>query len=86
MRLEVIDRRLRQEDVVAPPVCRDRVRVDPFFSAAGFQPGPSGAFNSAASGPDKELPVEYDEHAECYVQQEECPDCGSLFELYVGIE
>lgn len=23
----------------------------PFFSAAGFQPGPSGAFNSAASGP-----------------------------------
>ena len=39
-----------------------------------------------ASGSDKELPVEYDEHAECYVQQERCPDCGSLFELYVGIE
>lgn len=36
-------------------------------------------------GATRDVAVVWDHDARCYVQQEPCPDCGSMFELYVGV-
>jgi len=30
----------------------------------------------------RQLPVKYDEDAEAFVTTEQCPDCGTMFEVF----
>jgi hypothetical protein len=36
-----------------------------------------------ADGPERQLPVEWDDDAEAYVTTKRCPDCGTMFEVFV---